>query len=83
MAKSPPGAPERPLSDGIVPAEVVARTEKRWLLLMSVMLIFMLTVVVLTSVFGSAHLDSHVEVVQPATLHLGGEFAESNLGTKR
>jgi cytochrome c oxidase subunit 2 len=81
LAESRPSALERPLADGIVPAEVVARTEKRWLLLMSVMLIFMLVVVVITSAFGAAHLGSHVEVVQPATLHLGGEFAESNLGT--
>ena len=71
----------RPLPDGIVPEEVVARTERRWLTLMVSMLILMLVVVVLTSAVGALHPASNVEVIQPLTLHLGGEFAESNLGT--
>jgi cytochrome c oxidase subunit 2 len=69
------------LPDGIVPEEVVARTEQRWLTTMSVMLVFMLVIVVLTSIVGAVHPASNVEVIQPVTLHLGGEFAESNLGT--
>ena len=71
----------QPLSDGIVPEEVVARTEKRWLALTSLMLIVMLAVVVLTSAVHAVHPASNVEVIQPLTLHLGGEFAETNLGT--
>ena len=71
----------RPLPDGIVPEEVVARTERHWLTLMVSMLILMLVVVVLTSALGALHPASNVEVIQPLTLHLGGEFAESNLGT--
>ena len=81
MADKPASALLRPLPDGIVPAEVVARTEKRWLMLMTVMLICMLAIIVLTSAFGHMNLTNDVEVVQPLTLHLGGEFAESNLGT--
>jgi cytochrome c oxidase subunit 2 len=69
------------LPDGVVPEEIVARTEQRWLTTMSVMLIIMLVIVVLTSVVGAVHPASNVEVIQPVTLHLGGEFAESNLGT--
>jgi cytochrome c oxidase subunit 2 len=69
------------LPDGIVPEELVARTEQRWLKTMSVMLVFMLVIVVLTSIVGAVHPASNVEVIQPVTLHLGGEFAESNLGT--
>jgi cytochrome c oxidase subunit II len=72
----------RPLPDGIVPEEVVARTERRWLTLMVSMLIVMLVVVVLTSALGALHPASNVEVIQPLTLHLGGEFVESNLGTE-
>jgi cytochrome c oxidase subunit 2 len=30
---------------------------------------------------GAMHPASNVEVIQPLTLHLGGEFAQSNLGT--
>jgi cytochrome c oxidase subunit 2 len=70
-----------PLPDGIVPEEIVARTERHWLIIMSAVLLIMLVVVVLTSAVGALHPASNVEVIQPLTLHLGGEFAESNLGT--
>jgi cytochrome c oxidase subunit II len=71
----------RPLPDGIVPEDVVARTETRWLLIMAAMLVFMLAIVVLTGITDSMHPSSNVEVVDPTTLHLQGEFVESNLGT--
>ena len=71
----------QPLPDGIVPLAVVARTERRWLTLMLLMLIVMLVVLVVTSVAGALHPASNVEVLEPLTLHLNGEFAESNLGT--
>ena len=70
-----------PLADGVVPAAVVDRTEKRWFMMMSATLLAMLLVVVLTGVVGALHPASNVEVLQPVTLHLGGEFAQSNLGT--
>jgi cytochrome c oxidase subunit II len=71
----------RPLPDGIVPATEVARTEKRWLAVMVGMLIVMMAVVVLTGMTNAIHPPSNVETIDPTTLHLGGEFAESNLGT--
>ena len=71
----------RPLPDGVVPAEVVARTEKRWLAIMVGMLVLMMSVVVLAGVTQAIHPPSNVEPIEPITLHLGGEFAESNLGT--
>jgi cytochrome c oxidase subunit II len=70
-----------PLPDGIVPGEIVARTEQRWLIVMSAVLLIMLVIVVLTSAVGAMHPATNVEVVQPLTLHLDGEFVESNLGT--
>ena len=70
-----------PLAEGLVPAAVVERTEKRWFIIMSAVLLVMLLVVVLSSVAGALHPASNVEVIQPLTLHLGIEFAESNLGT--
>jgi cytochrome c oxidase subunit 2 len=72
---------KRPLPDGVVPAEVVARTEKRWLAVMVGMLAVMMAVIVLTGVTHGIHPPSNVEPIEPVTLHLGGEFAESNLGT--
>jgi cytochrome c oxidase subunit II len=71
----------RPLPDGIVPAQVVARTEKRWLLVMAAMLTFMMAIIVVTGIVSALHPASNVEVIDPLTLHLQGEFVESNLGT--
>jgi cytochrome c oxidase subunit 2 len=45
------------------------------------MLVVMMAVVVATGVTNALHPPSNVETVDPTTLHLGGEFAESNLGT--
>lgn len=60
---------------------VVLRTESRWLLVMAAGLGVMMAVIVVTGVTGALHPASNVEVLQPTTVHLGGEFAESNLGT--
>ena len=71
----------RPLPDGVVPEEVVARTEKRWIMIMAAMLVVMMAIMIVTGVMGALHPPSNVEVVDPTTLHLSGEFVESNLGT--
>ena len=81
MAEQPSNPLLRPLADGIVPAEVIARTEKRWLMIMTAMLGVMMAIVVVTGIAGALHPSSNVEVVDPTTLHLQGEFVESNLGT--
>src|SRR5688572_19076183 len=59
---------------GLVAEPVVVRTEIRWLFIMAGMLGIMLAVVVLTGVFQVLHPLSHIETVDPATLHLNGEF---------
>ena len=45
------------------------------------MLVVMLAVIVTTGIVNGLHPASNVEVVNPTTLHLQGEFVESNLGT--
>jgi len=69
------------LPDGIVPEDVVARTEKRWIVIMAAMLLVMMAVIVVTGITGALHPSSNVELINPTTLHLRGEFVESNLGT--
>jgi cytochrome c oxidase subunit 2 len=71
----------RALPDGIVPEDVVARTEKRWVIAMSGVLVIMMTCIVVSGIVGALHPSSNVEVVDPLTLHVKGEFVESNLGT--
>lgn len=48
---------------------------------MAAMLAVMMAIVVVTGTVGALHPSSNVEVVDPTTLHLQGEFVESNLGT--
>jgi len=71
----------QPLPDGIVPEEAISRTENRWVAIMLGMLTAMLAVIVVTGVTHALHPPSNVETIDPTTLHLSGEFAESNLGT--
>ena len=81
MAESSTNPLGGPLPDGIVPEEVVARTEKRWFMIMAAVLLIMMVVVVATGIASALHPPSNVEVIDPTTLHLKGEFVESNLGT--
>ena len=81
MVESTSNPLRRPLPDGIVPEETVNRTEKHWVILMVAMLAIMMAVIVVTGITRGLHPASNVEVVDPQTLHLGGEFVESNLGT--
>ena len=80
MAENHPTLP-RELPDGMVPDEVVVRTERRWFIVMLGMLAVMLAIIVWSGVGQALHPPSNVETIDPVTLHLGGEFAESNLGT--
>jgi cytochrome c oxidase subunit II len=68
-------------ASGLVSERVIDKTERRWLFVMAGMLGVMLAVIVLTGVSQILHPLSHVETINPATLHLQGEFVESNLGS--
>ena len=71
----------RPVPDGIVPEEEVTRTENQWLTVMLSMLGVMMAIIVVTGALQALHPPSNVETIDPTTLHLGIEFAESNIGT--
>ena len=68
-------------ASGLVSEPVIHKTERRWLFVMAGMLGVMLAVIVLTGVAQMLHPLSDVETINPATLHLQGEFVESNLGS--
>jgi cytochrome c oxidase subunit 2 len=65
----------------VIPEPVVARKEKQWFVIMATMLVIMMAIIVATSIAGALHPASNVEVIDPLTLQLNGEFVESNLGT--
>jgi cytochrome c oxidase subunit II len=71
----------QPLPDGIVPEQVVARTENRWLFIMAGMLVVLMAIIVVTGSVYALHPPSNIEIIDPVTLHLKGEFVESNLGS--
>jgi cytochrome c oxidase subunit 2 len=71
----------RPLPSGVVPQDEVDRNEKRWLIIMLGMLALMMAIIVVTAITHAMHPPSNVEPIDPVTLHLQGEFVESNLGT--
>jgi cytochrome c oxidase subunit 2 len=73
--------PQWPLADGLIPEEAIARTENCWAAAMLGMIAVMVAIIMITGVTHALNPPSNVETVDPATLHLGGEFAESNLGT--
>ena len=81
MADDPTTPSQRPLLEGIVPEEEIVHSEKRWVVIMLAMLAVMMAVIVVTGVTHALNPPSNVETIDPTSLHLGGEFAESNLGT--
>jgi cytochrome c oxidase subunit II len=81
LADTGPDSPRRPLADGIILEEEITRTENRWIFIMLGMLGVMMAIIVVTGMTNALHPPSNVETADPTTLHLGGEFAESNLGS--
>ena len=80
MADNTTNPPPRPRPEGIIPEDEVTRTENRWLIVILGMLGVMMAIIVVTGATHALHPPSNVETIDPVTLHLGGEFAESNLG---
>ena len=69
-----------PNASGILPERLIAATERGWLFAMAAVLGIMLGVIVVTGMTQMLHPLSSVETIDPTTLHLRGEFVESNLG---
>lgn len=69
------------IASRLVQEPVIERTEKHWLYAMAGVLAVMMGVVVLTGATHMMNPLSDVETINPATVHLQGEFVESNLGT--
>ena len=65
------------------PAELAAlAAEKRWVIVVGLIIAVLIAMMVFTGVHSAAMPPSRVETIDPRTLHLAGEFAEGNLGTR-
>ena len=67
MAETETNPLQRPLPDGVVPEEEIARTEDHWLVIMLGILAVMMGVMVVTGVTNALHSPSNVETIDPAT----------------
>jgi len=61
--------------------DVAAAAERRWAWIVAVIIALLVAMMVFTGLKWSAMPPSRVETIDPRTLHISGEFVESNLGT--
>lgn len=59
----------------------ILRTELRWASVVAAVVGVIFAVIVVSSAVMIIHPPSNVELIDPATLHIEGEFVEANLGT--
>ena len=62
-------------------AEVAARVERRWAIVVIGLMCLLIAMVIFTGLHWAMMPPSRVETVDPLSLHISGEFVESNLGT--
>jgi len=61
--------------------DVAAAAARRWAWIVAVIIALLVAMMVFTGLKWSAMPPSRVETIDPRTLHISGEFVESNLGT--
>jgi cytochrome c oxidase subunit 2 len=69
-------------SHGDGSAEHAARIERRWASLAVVIVVFLIVMAAAAGIHQATMPQAQVELADPRTLHLSGEFIESNLGTE-
>jgi cytochrome c oxidase subunit II len=62
-------------------AKIAARVEQRWALVVVGILALLVAIVIYTGLHWAMMPPSRVETIDPTTLHVSGEFVESNLGS--
>lgn len=62
-------------------AEHAERIEHRWAAVMVAIMVLLVAIATFSALYHAAVPQARVETVDPRTLHLGGEFIESNLGS--
>ena len=62
-------------------AAIAARIERRWAAMVIAIVAVLVAMVIYTGLHWAAMPPSRVETIDPTTLHVSGEFIESNLGS--
>jgi cytochrome c oxidase subunit 2 len=60
---------------------IAAAAERRWAIAVLILIALLVVMMIFTGLRWAAMPPSRVETVDPRTLHIAGEFVESNLGT--
>jgi len=60
----------------------VAHSERRWAVAMAGVTAIFLAAILYATIGLHLNPPSHIETIDPATIHVSGEFAEENLGTR-
>ncbi|MGZ8197048.1 MAG: cytochrome C oxidase subunit II [Burkholderiales bacterium] len=60
---------------------VALAAERRWAIIVGIIIALLVLMMVFTGLHWAAMPPSRVETIDPRTLHISGEFVESNLGT--
>lgn len=68
-------------SDHSASAATAARAERRWAILSIALVTLMICVTAFSGLHYTIMPQARVETINPATLHVSGEFIESNLGS--
>jgi cytochrome c oxidase subunit 2 len=67
--------------DGHHGAEVAARTERRWAIISIVIIVMLALLAAFAGIHRTTMPQARVETIDPARIHLSGEFVEQNLGS--
>jgi cytochrome c oxidase subunit 2 len=70
-----------PAAPGHASGNVALAAERRWAIVVAIIIVFIILTMVVTGIHWAAMPPSRVETIDPRTLHISGEFVESNLGT--
>jgi cytochrome c oxidase subunit 2 len=61
--------------------DVAERVEKRWAMVVVAIILVLIAMTIYTGLHWAMMPPSRVEAIRPETLHVSGEFVESNLGS--
>jgi cytochrome c oxidase subunit II len=62
-------------------ALVAEKIERRWATISILIIVFLTAMAAVAGIHQATMPQTHVETIDPVTLHLSGEFVETNLGT--
>ena len=69
------------VQEGPRSADIAASIERRWASVAIVIVVLLTAVAAFAGIYHATMPQPQVETIDPKTLHLGGEFVETNLGS--